>query len=88
MVPLDAPEVLEKTLDVLAQFAFAIRCGPYPQPAPPHGWMRRRRTSGGAGAGAGCVARFALAIKALAPNLSCALAAGWHRSITLSWLLA
>ncbi len=28
MVPLDAPEVLEKTLDVLAQFAFAIRCRP------------------------------------------------------------
>ncbi len=27
MVPLDKPEVLEKTLDVLAQFATAIRCG-------------------------------------------------------------
>ncbi|KAK9846440.1 hypothetical protein WJX81_003803 [Elliptochloris bilobata] len=28
MVPLDKPEVLEKTLDVLAQFATAIRCAP------------------------------------------------------------
>jgi len=74
MVPLDAPEVLEKTLDVLAQFAFAIRRGPYPNTTPPRGRVRRRQTSGCAGEGVGCAARFALAI-----GRACALAAGWLR---------